>query len=176
MRSADSQVIEPGDLWQQRLPSKTPDRAPRLVNSIDSLRDHAKGEWLVCEGISPQREAGSAAADVEDPRERAAADGRGSGAIRSRGWDPAQRLRDQEVDGVGFEVLYPSIPLQIFAIPDFVLRAAVATAETDIEAAHACRPNAARFSGWPPPPANAPTPCLPIPAGSGVRPRARQDP
>ncbi|MYA17689.1 MAG: amidohydrolase [Gammaproteobacteria bacterium] len=137
MRSADSHVIEPGDLWQTRLPKTLRDRAPRIVDGIDSLRGPVEGEWLVCEGISPQRVAGFAAADVEDPKQRAAADERGYGQLLSGGWDPVKRLKDQEVDGVGFEVLYPSMGLPMYGIPDFELQSAVFAAYNDWVAEYA---------------------------------------
>jgi len=131
MRSADSHVIEPGDLWQQRVPKDLRDRAPRIVNSIDSLRGPLKGEWLVCDGIGPQRVGGFAAADVDDPRQRSAMEERGYGQLLSGGWDPEQRLKDQELDGVGFEILYPSMALPMFGIPDFELQSAVFAAYND---------------------------------------------
>jgi len=85
MRSADSHVIEPGDLWQQRVPKDLREKAPRIVNSIDSLRGPLEGEWLICDGIGPQRVAGFAAADVDDPRQRSAMEERGYGQLLSGG-------------------------------------------------------------------------------------------
>ena len=131
LRSADSHVIEPADLWQERVPKDLRDRAPRVVDSVDSLRGKVEGEWMVCEGLVPQRIAAFAAADVEDPRVRADADQRGYAEIRPGAWNPAERLRDQEVDGVGFEVLYPSMALPMFGIPDTDLQYAVFAAYND---------------------------------------------
>ena len=131
LRSADSHVIEPGDLWQERVPKKLRDRAPRVVDSVDSLRGKVEGDWMVCEGLVPQRIAAFAAADVEDPKVRADADMRGYAEIRPGAWNPAERLRDQEVDGVGFEILYPSMALPMFGIPDTDLQYAVFAAYND---------------------------------------------
>ena len=131
LRSADSHVIEPGDLWQERLPRKLRDRAPRVVDSVDSLRGKVEGDWMVCEGIAPQRIAAFAAADVEDPKTRADADQRGYAEIRPGAWNPAERLKDQDVDGVEFEVLYPSMALPMFGIPDSDLQYAVFGAYND---------------------------------------------
>ena len=131
LRSADSHVIEPADLWQERVPKKLRDRAPRVVDSVDSLRGKVEGEWMVCEGLVPQRIAAFAAADVEDPKVRADADRRGYAEIRPGAWNPAERLKDQEVDGVGFEVLYPSMALPMFGIPDTDLQYAVFAAYND---------------------------------------------
>ena len=131
LRSADSHIIEPADLWQERVPKRLRDRAPRVVDSVDSLRGKVEGEWMVCEGLVPQRIAGFAAADVEDARARADADLRGYAEIRPGAWNPAERLRDQDVDGVGFEVLYPSMALPMFGIPDTDLQYAVFGAYND---------------------------------------------
>ena len=131
LRSADSHIIEPGSLWQERLPRNLRDRAPRVVDHVDSLRGKVEGEWMVCEGLVPQRIAGFAAADVEDPRGRADADLRGYAEIRPGAWNPAERLKDQDVDGVGFEVLYPSMALPMFGIPDTDLQYAVFGAYND---------------------------------------------
>ena len=131
LRSADSHVIEPGDLWRKRLPRKLRDRAPQVVDSVDSLRGKVEGEWMVCEGLVPQRVAAFAAADVEDPKARGNADLRGYAEIRRGAWDPTERLKDQDVDGVEFEVLYPSMALPMFGIPDTDLQYAVFAAYND---------------------------------------------
>ena len=131
LRSADSHIIEPADLWQTRVPQSLRDRAPRVVDSVDSLRGKIEGEWMVCEGLVPQRIAGFAAADVADPRTRADADQRGYAEIRPGAWNPAERLKDQDVDGVGFEVVYPSMALPMFGIPDTELQYAVFGAYND---------------------------------------------
>lgn len=107
LRSGDSHVLEPADLWQTRVAAKFRDRAPRLVESVDTARGRLEGEWLVCDGIGPQRVAGFAAADVTDPKWRTAANERGYEQLLSGGWDPVQRLKDQDIDGVAFEVIYP---------------------------------------------------------------------
>ena len=45
-------------------------------------------------------------------------------AARPSGWDPAERLKDQDVDGVEAEVLYTSLALPMFALPDLELQQA----------------------------------------------------
>ena len=131
LRSADSHIIEPADLWQQRVAKKYRERAPRVVNGIDSMRGRLEGEWMLCEGLGPQRVAGFAAADVEDPKLRKSADERGYKDLRPGAWDPIERLKDQDVDGVVFEVLYPSMALSMFGIPDKELQQVVFAAYND---------------------------------------------
>lgn len=131
LRSADSHIIEPAGLWQDRVDKKFRDRAPRVVNGIDGMRGRLEGEWMLCEGLGPQRVAGFAAADVEDPKLRKTADERGYKDLRPGAWDPVERLKDQDIDGVVFEVLYPSMALSMFGIPDAELQRIVFAAYND---------------------------------------------
>ncbi|MEE9279264.1 MAG: hypothetical protein V3V67_03730 [Myxococcota bacterium] len=87
--SADSHVVEPGDLWTQYIDPGFRDRAPHIETSMerpDGTR--VEGEFLVCEGIAPQSVATFAAADVSDPKTRSEANLRGYDQIRAGGWDP----------------------------------------------------------------------------------------
>ena len=123
--SADSHVLEPGNLWPDYIEPAFRDRAPHIEN-IATATDgtELQGEFLVCEGIESQAVAGFAAANVE-PQDRSEADTRGYAELRSGGWDPRRRQEDQDVDGVTFEVLYPSMAMPMFAIPDVALQQAV---------------------------------------------------
>lgn len=124
--SADSHVVEPAELWLEYIDPAFRERAPRLEREI-RRKDGTKveGEFLVCEGIAPQPVASFAAADVDDPRGRAEANRRGYGEIRKGGWDPRARLEDQRIDGVDFEVLYPSMAMPMFGIRDVPFQQAV---------------------------------------------------
>jgi hypothetical protein len=42
--------------------------------------------------------------------------GKGYEAARPSGWDPAARLKDQDVDGVCAEVLYPTLGMPLFQL------------------------------------------------------------
>lgn len=41
----------------------------------------------------------------------------GSSEVRASGWDPVERIKDQEIDGVEAEVLFPSMAMSFFAMP-----------------------------------------------------------
>ena len=131
IRSADSHVLEPGDLWVERVAEKYRDRAPKIVNEVDTKAGRQEGEWLVCDGIGPQRVASFAAADVEDPKWRTEANARGYEQLLSGGWDPAQRMKDQDIDGVSFEAIYPSMTMPMFGIPDSDFQYSVLAAYND---------------------------------------------
>jgi predicted TIM-barrel fold metal-dependent hydrolase len=116
--SADSHVIEPGDLWTQRLNRKFADRAPRVgTNPI------GPGYWLTAPGINPfplgpniaTGKSGTALSEHLD---------KGYEGARPSGWDPVERIKDQEVDGVEAEVLYTTLGMPLFALPDVELQTA----------------------------------------------------
>ena len=124
--SADSHVLEPADLWTNYIDPAFADRAPRVVNRLERKNGETiDGEFLVCEGVAPQRVAGFAAADVDDPKWRTEANERGFEQLLSGGWDPEQRLKDQEIDGVTIEVIYPSMAMPMFGLPDTGLQQAI---------------------------------------------------
>ena len=115
--SADSHVVEPFDLWQQRLPDALKPRAPRI--------EEDDGRWVfVVEGNKPRKMGGSGGGGGSGGDENAE-------RMRSGGWDPAQRVTDLDEDGVWGEVLYPTIALFGFMIPDDELRHACARVYND---------------------------------------------
>ena len=47
---------------------------------------------------------------------------KGYEAARPSGWDPAERIKDQEIDGVAAEVLYATLGMPLFALDDVELQ------------------------------------------------------
>jgi predicted TIM-barrel fold metal-dependent hydrolase len=103
--SADSQVVEPPDLFSSRLPADLRDRAPKL-ESIDG------GSAWVLDGFDP----------IPLPKSAATGSGYRSSTRTNGGpitfedvlpgaYDPAERLKAQDSDSVDAEVLYPSADL-----------------------------------------------------------------
>ncbi|HKV53811.1 MAG TPA: amidohydrolase family protein [Candidatus Binataceae bacterium] len=116
--SADSHVMEPAEFWVERLDEKFRDRAPRVVPRPDG-----KGFIFTAPGISPFPVAGGfgTGRSGEELREHMK---RGYEAARPSGWDPAERIKDQEVDGVEAEVLYTTLGMPLFGLPDDELQRA----------------------------------------------------
>jgi len=118
--SADSHVSEPGDLWTQRIDRKYRDDAPRVVKN-----DKPGGApyVFVGPGIHPLVVAGVFAAgrSGDELREHMR---RGYEAARPSGWDPVERLKDQDLDGVVAEVLYSSLGIVLFNLKDAELQRA----------------------------------------------------
>lgn len=120
--SADSHMVEPGDLWKTRLDARFRDRAPEVIR-------HPKSNTLlfVAEGTAPFPVASGFAAgrSGEELKEFLS---QGYEAARPSGWDPVERIKDQEIDGVDAEVLYPTLGMMLFSVPDADLQRACFTA------------------------------------------------
>lgn len=106
--SADSHVMEPPELWQERLPVGLRSRAPR--------QEIRNGRYVLLVEGAPPRTMGRVNGD-EQPL--------------PAGSDPAARLRDLEADGLAGEVIYPTLGLFLFLIPDAGLQLACARAYND---------------------------------------------
>ena len=102
--SSDSHFTEPGDLWISRVPAKFRDRAPRIERFADTdawvvegIKEPVKFGWTSCAGLEPEEM--KAGIRFEE--------------MRSGGYDPAVRVKEQDRDGVDAEVMYPSPMLAI---------------------------------------------------------------
>jgi predicted TIM-barrel fold metal-dependent hydrolase len=109
-------MFEPADLWVGRLDARFKDRAPRM-EPIEGK----PGVSLVAPGIRPFPIASLSAAGRSG---EALKQHYGSGyeAARPSGWDPVERIKDQEVDGVCAEVLYTSLGMPLFGLQDAELQ------------------------------------------------------
>ncbi len=116
--SADSHLMEPADFWQKRLDNKYKDQAPRVVK-----KNNGKGYLFVAPEINPFPVAGGFAAGRSGEELKDFMD-KGYESARASGWDPAERLKDQDVDGVAAEVLYPTLGMPLFQLKDMDLQRA----------------------------------------------------
>lgn len=120
--SADSHVVEPWWLWQQRVPAEFKDRAPHVIDEGDNDR-------LVCEDlVMPQigLMAGVFRSDSEVRTE-----GKWDRDIPEAAYDPNARLAELEADGIAGEVLFPTLGLFLYAIQDLDLKWALFRAYND---------------------------------------------
>ena len=117
--SADSHVSEPPDLWVTRVDAAFRERAPRLVIDPPGL----SGAYFLYEGYAPHPigiglGAGKSAEELKEFLTKATyAD------ARPGGWDPAERIKDNELDGVEADVLYTTLGFRIFWLRDPALQA-----------------------------------------------------
>ena len=129
--SADSHMTEPPDLWAERLDQKYHDRAPRVVETCEER----KGAFFVCEGLRPFPVGGifGSGKKAEDLPEHFK---KGYEAAPKSVWDPAERLKEQDQDGVSAEVLYTSLGMFLYGIEDAELRAACFSVYNDFVASY----------------------------------------
>jgi predicted TIM-barrel fold metal-dependent hydrolase len=116
--SADSHVTEPADLWVERLERKYRHVAPRVVRDFkrDAYRFVAPG--IIPFAIATGFGTGKSGAELKNHQTR------GYEAARPGGWDPEQRIKDQDIDGVHAEILYPTHAMRLFSLPDAGLQQA----------------------------------------------------
>ena len=138
--SSDSHVFEPPDLWTTRIDAAFRDRAPRMqrINGVDQL---VVEEHQVIAGI---RLISNAGARFEAP-ETISSQGRFED-VHQGGYDPAQHLKDMQLDGVAGEILYPSQGLFYFKVADTQLMSAIFRAYNDW-LAEFCRTDPERLKG-----------------------------
>ena len=133
--SGDSHVSEPGNLWTERIDQEYRWRAPRIEKRE---RNGKLEDVFLYEGWPPHPVAVGlgAAAYVAQPRQNGngsgfRAEGKGYADARPGGWDPAERLNDQDIDGVDGEVLYTTLGFRQFWIRDPGLQRACFRAYND---------------------------------------------
>jgi uncharacterized protein len=111
--SADSHVLEPPDLWTTRMETKFRDQAPHVVKDFDGR----KGDFFVCPPLRPFNpfSLGCAGIPPAEQEEKAAL---GYAACRPGSWDPVERLKDMDADGLQAEIFYCGYGMSMFGHPD----------------------------------------------------------
>lgn len=112
---ADSHVSEPLNLWQERLPEKYRNIAPHMETRYEGQ----PGAWWFIEQDRPPHNVilGFGANKSIEELQQFENGFSYAGAHRG-GWDPAQRLRDMDADGVTGDVLYTTLGFRMFWIRD----------------------------------------------------------
>ncbi|MDB5445714.1 MAG: putative aminocarboxymuconate-semialdehyde decarboxylase [Phenylobacterium sp.] len=119
--SADSHIVEPPEMWQQRVEPRFRDRAPRVVRSLNDQ----PGEFYVFEELKPigvTRFFG--AGHLHERQKWLAFEANGFDAAPQSVRDPSARLVEQDRDGVDGELLFPTMGMVILAAKDDELKAA----------------------------------------------------
>jgi predicted TIM-barrel fold metal-dependent hydrolase len=111
--SADSHVMEPADLWTSRLDGRLRDVAPQVRKYEDG-----PGYYFQAPGLPRGRVSGAWAAGRSREELKAHIENAGYETARPSGWDPIERLKDQEIDGVTAEVLYGTLGMRLFPMTD----------------------------------------------------------
>ncbi len=122
--SSDTHVVEPPDLWATRIDQKFRDRAPYVTVEED-------GDWLYCDGLRISTVVGALAGErFVDPQKMARTPRRYEGS-RLGVSDVAAHVKDMDADGVAMEILYPSLGLTLYGVPDVELRTAICRTYND---------------------------------------------
>src|SRR5437867_3188535 len=123
MVDADTHMIEPRDLWTVRTEKKFRDRAPYVVHNPQSL----EGDYWIIEGMNPVSAVGGGFLGAfRDPKKfEEFIKTTQVEELRPGGWDPAARLADMAVDGVGAGIGYPTSAAPLFSLADGKLQAAL---------------------------------------------------
>jgi predicted TIM-barrel fold metal-dependent hydrolase len=136
MISADDHVQEPKDMWQQRVPAALRERAPKVVK-VDG------GDVWMLEGQVVMKMGMNVAAGKKF--EEYKLEGETYQTIRAGSYDPDERLKDMDADGVEAQVLFPNA-FWAFMVEDFELQLACMRAYNDF-LADFCQTNPRRLIG-----------------------------
>ena len=109
--SSDNHVFEPGDLWISRATAEFKDRVPR----IERLDD---GDWWFCDGVKviglgPGSQTGMRFEEQENIQRTTTVED-----LRPGGWIPEEHMKDMDEDGVDVSIVYPTVGLLLYSMPD----------------------------------------------------------
>ena len=109
--SSDNHVIEPVDLWTSRTESKFRDRVPH----VQRLED---GDWWFCDGRKIQgTESGTLAGVRFEEPEKLSREARIE-EVRPGGYIPQEHIKDMDIDGIDVSIVYPTVGLRLYDMPD----------------------------------------------------------
>ena len=113
--SCDSHVVEPASVFDG-LAERFGDRAPRVVSEWKGQHGIFLA-WPKLDRAQPVGRLGIAGHRLDQPETQRMILG-GWDAVSEGMRDPAERLKEQDRDGVAGEVLYPSINMFTYGVPD----------------------------------------------------------
>ncbi|HEX2591347.1 MAG TPA: amidohydrolase family protein [Rhizomicrobium sp.] len=110
--SADSHITEPPNCYTDYIDAKFRDRAPKVA-SLPKI-----GDAFLIDGMQANVPLGLVAAAGKEPA-KITTDGVTFDDLWRSGWDSKYRLADQDKDGVGAEIIYPTVGMLICNHADF---------------------------------------------------------
>jgi predicted TIM-barrel fold metal-dependent hydrolase len=110
--SADSHITEHPETYTGYIDAKWRDKAPHMIDGGE------KGALYVIDGMDRPIAMGLIAAAGKPPEELSMT-GVAFEDLHRGGWDPDARLKDQAIDGVDAEVIYPSVGMLLCNHKDF---------------------------------------------------------
>jgi predicted TIM-barrel fold metal-dependent hydrolase len=122
--SSDNHVFEPPDLWSSRAKPAFRDRVPQLVREYD-------GDWWFCDGHRCVGMAGGAQTGMRFEAPEQLVRTTTFDNIRLGGYIPEEHLKDMDADGVDVSVVYPTVGLLLYSVPDSTLLSEIFRAYND---------------------------------------------
>jgi predicted TIM-barrel fold metal-dependent hydrolase len=99
--SADDHIVEPAHLWSSRAPARLKDRVPTIVTGDDGVE-----AWKIGERLVPNSGLSAAAGRSYQEFSGKALN---FGDMRAGCYDPKERVKDMDLDGVLASVAFPTI-------------------------------------------------------------------
>jgi predicted TIM-barrel fold metal-dependent hydrolase len=99
--SVDDHLIEPASLWESRLPARLRSRGPRAIETPEFVYWEIDGQRHTFSGL---------AASAGRPLESRTTNALHWEDIRPGCYDPVERVKDMDVDGVIASLCFPSLP------------------------------------------------------------------
>lgn len=101
--STDDHIIEPGRLFDGRLPKEFSDRTPKLVEGTDGAAWHVPGTPKPIEMSGLSTAAGQKVEEFS-PKSKT------FDQMRPGCYDPRERMNDMDIDGIDAQVTFPTLP------------------------------------------------------------------
>jgi predicted TIM-barrel fold metal-dependent hydrolase len=117
--SADSHITEPADIFDNRLPKQYQDIAPKMIRRPEG------GDVFQIHGMETLYPITLASAAGKRGQELADHAFANFMDCHNGGWNPRQRLLDQDRDGIHGEVLYPSLGMFLSSHDDVAYKSAM---------------------------------------------------
>lgn len=122
--SSDTHIIEPPSLWEERIDPEFRDRAPQVKEEEDA-------DWWYVDGTRFFSFSGGDQTGVRFEAPETLRTGARFANVRPGGYQPAEHLADNEFDGIYGSVLYPTVGLGYYRVPDSALFSAICRAYND---------------------------------------------
>ena len=138
--SSDDHIAEPADLWTSRVERIFRDRAPHIVRLEDGsdwwFTDGVQGMTLASVTVVGERFQGTENLSFFGQTED----------VRPGGYDPHERIKDMDQDGIEVSVIYSNAGLNLYHVPDTELLNALFKTYNDWLAEY-CSPYKNRLKG-----------------------------
>ena len=137
--SSDNHIFEPPDLWTDRMQTKFKDRGPQMI------RVDGEDLWY-CDGLKVSTPAAAAQPGVRFEEPDKLARSAVFENVLLGAYVPEEHVKDMDTDGIDVSIIYPTVGLILFRVPDSDLLTDVFRAYNDWMAEF-CSPFPERLKG-----------------------------